>query len=166
MESARRSIALAGGTPFETVPFMTETTAKSRWAREPFRLFFPLGVLISWVGIGHWLFYVTGVTGAYSCLAHGLVQVQAFLPAFSLGAVYAAQGRLKQAVLFLERAVEFEAIPQAFYLLGGCCYEMGKVTAAIRSLEQAVRLDPAFEDAYHLLGLAFLDRRSEASKTK
>ncbi len=83
----------------------------------------------------------------------------AFLPAFSLGAVYAARGRLPRAVVFLERAIEIDAIPQAFYLLGGCCYEMGRVTTAIRHLRAAVRSDPAFEDAYHLLGLACLDRR-------
>ena len=82
-----------------------------------------------------------------------------FLPAFSLGAVYAARGRLALAAAFLERAIEIDAIPQAFYLLGGCCYEMGKVTAAIRHLREAVRLDPAFEEAHHLLGLACLDRR-------
>ncbi len=83
----------------------------------------------------------------------------AFLPAFSLGAVYAARGRLPRAVVFLERAIEIDAIPQAFYLLGGCCYEMGRITTAIRHLREAVRLDPTFEDAYHLLGLACLDRR-------
>ena len=84
---------------------------------------------------------------------------EAFLPAFSLGAVYAARGRLPLAAAFLERAIELDAIPQAFYLLGGCCYEMGRATAAIRHLREAVRLDPGFEEAYHLLGLACLDRR-------
>lgn len=84
---------------------------------------------------------------------------EAFLPAFSLGAVYAAQGRLPQAVVFLERAVESDPLPQAYHLLGGCCFEMGKLTAAIRYLKEAVRLDPSFEEAYHLLGLAYLDRR-------
>ncbi len=84
---------------------------------------------------------------------------EAFLPAFSLGAVYAARGRQPLAAAFLERAIELDAIPQAFYLLGGCCYEMGQVTAAIRHLRDAVRLDPGFEEAYHLLGLACLDRR-------
>ena len=84
---------------------------------------------------------------------------ETFLPAFSLGAVYAAQGRLSKATLFLERAVAIEALSQAFHLLGGCYYEMGKVTFAIRHLREAVRLDPAFEEAHHLLGLAYLDRR-------
>jgi hypothetical protein len=25
------------------------------WRREPFRLFFPLGVLLAWGGVAHWL---------------------------------------------------------------------------------------------------------------
>ena len=83
----------------------------------------------------------------------------AFLPVFSLGAVYAARGRLPQAAALLERAITLDAIPQAFYLLGGCCYEMGKATAAIGHLREAVKLDPTFEEAFHLLGLACLDRR-------
>ncbi len=83
----------------------------------------------------------------------------AFLPAFSLGAVYAAGGRLAQAVVLLERAVAAEPIPQAFFLLGRCCYEMGRTTVAIRHLRETVRQDPASEEAHHLLGLAYLDRR-------
>jgi tetratricopeptide (TPR) repeat protein len=82
-----------------------------------------------------------------------------FLPNFSLGAVYASQEHLSRAVLYLERAVEIESVPQALFLLGNCLYEMGKLTSAIRSLKEAVRQDPAFEEAYHLLGLAYLDRR-------
>ncbi len=83
----------------------------------------------------------------------------AFLPSFSLGAVYASQGRLQQAVVFLEKAVALDPIPQAFFLLGSCCYEMGKSSLAIRRLEETLRLDPTFAGAHHLLGLAYLDRR-------
>ena len=53
--------------------------------REPFRLFFPLGVALAWIGIGHWIAYWGGWIGSYSCLAHGLVQIQGFLFAFALG---------------------------------------------------------------------------------
>ncbi|HEX3528979.1 MAG TPA: tetratricopeptide repeat protein [Thermoanaerobaculia bacterium] len=81
-----------------------------------------------------------------------------FLPHFSLGAVYAGQGNLARAVLFLERAVELDTVSQALYLLGSCYYEMGKLSAAIQALQESVRHDPAFEEAYHLLGLAYLDR--------
>ncbi len=81
-----------------------------------------------------------------------------FLPSFSLGAVYACQGKLAAAAVFLERAVVAEPVPQAHYLLGNCSYEMGKVTQAIRHLREAVRLDPTYEEAHDLLGLAYLDR--------
>jgi tetratricopeptide (TPR) repeat protein len=87
------------------------------------------------------------------------VRPDAFLPAFSLGAVYASRGRLAPAALYLERAVRAEPVPQAVYLLGSCCFEMGKVGAAIGHLEEAVRLDPSSQETHHLLGLAYLDRR-------
>lgn len=82
-----------------------------------------------------------------------------FLPHFSLGAVYAGCGRLTEAVDCLEQATQLDAVPQAFYLLGNCCYELGRLGAAIRHLQQAVQLDPAFAQAYYLLTLAYLDRR-------
>jgi tetratricopeptide (TPR) repeat protein len=82
-----------------------------------------------------------------------------FLPLFSLGAVYAGQGQLAKASVLLEAAVEIDPVPQALFLLGSAFYEMGKSTSAIRYLQQVVRHDPAYEEAYHLLGLAYLDRR-------
>ena len=82
-----------------------------------------------------------------------------FLPHFSLGAVHAGQENLSRAVVYLERAVELDPLPQALYLLGSCLYEMGKLTASIKPLQEAVHQDPAFEEAHHLLGLAYLDRR-------
>jgi len=81
-----------------------------------------------------------------------------FLPAFSLGAVYATGGDLVRATTYLERAVDFEPVPQAQYLLGSSLYEMGKLTPAIRHLRDAVRTDPGFEEAWYVLGLAYLDR--------
>jgi len=86
------------------------------------------------------------------------VYPEAFLPYFSLGAVYAGRGDLSLAVAYLERAVAVDGVPQALFLLGKCLYDMGKVTAAIGRLKEAVRVDPGFEDAYHLLALAYLDR--------
>jgi uncharacterized protein involved in response to NO len=71
----------------------------SRWQREPFRLFFPLGVLLGWLGVGHWLLYAVGATATYSCLAHGLAQVEGFLPAFALGFLLTALPRRTQGAL-------------------------------------------------------------------
>lgn len=83
---------------------------------------------------------------------------EAFLPHFSLGAVYASHGDLSRAVTHLARACEIDPVPQALYLLGNCCYEMGRASDAVRCLREAVRLDPAFEEAHYLLGLSYLEK--------
>ena len=67
------------------------------WRSEPFRVFFPLGVVLGWVGIGHWLLYSVGMTATYSCMMHGLVQTQAFLMAFAVGFLMTALPRRTQA---------------------------------------------------------------------
>lgn len=63
------------------------------WRAEPFRFFFPLGVLLAWVGVSHWLLYGTGLRSTYSCELHGFVQVQAFLMAFAVGFLFTAVPR-------------------------------------------------------------------------
>src|SRR5215472_19312449 len=68
----------------------------SRWRSEPFRIFFPLGVLFAWIGVGHWLMYATGVSANYSCKFHGLVQMQAFMMAFAIGFLLTAVPRRTQ----------------------------------------------------------------------
>lgn len=83
----------------------------------------------------------------------------AFLPHFTLGGIHADRGEPARALDHLERAVAIDPVPQALYLLGGALYETGRPTAAIRRLREAVRRDPAFEEAHHLLGLAYLQRR-------
>jgi len=78
--------------------------AISRWRSEPFRLFFPLGVLIAWIGVGHWLLYSIGVTTTYSCRFHGLVQMQAFMMAFAIGFLLTALPRRRPLVGRMELA--------------------------------------------------------------
>lgn len=60
---------------------------------EPFRLFFPLGVLLGWVGVGHWVLYAVGAAESYSCVRHGLLQTQTFLMAFAMGFLWTALPR-------------------------------------------------------------------------
>ena len=49
---------------------------------EPYRLFFPLGILLALGGVGHWLFYALGRTHHYSGFLHANIQVQLYLPCF------------------------------------------------------------------------------------
>ena len=82
----------------EDGPALSAASAKaSRWRSEPFRIFFPLGVIFAWIGVGHWLAYATGLTASYSCKFHGLVQMQAFMMAFAVGFLLTALPRRTQA---------------------------------------------------------------------
>ncbi len=83
---------------------------------------------------------------------------EAFLPHFCLGASLLGGGQLTSAAGLLARAVEIDAVPQALYLLGHCNYKLGRLMDAIASLQEAVNVDPSFEECHHLLGLCYLDR--------
>src|SRR5581483_5639395 len=80
----------------ETEASFATPPAGALWRAEPFRLFFPLGVLLGWVGVGHWLLYALGLAATYSCQFHGLVQVESFLMAFATGFLMTALPRRTQ----------------------------------------------------------------------
>ncbi len=52
---------------------------------EPYRIFFPLGMIIGLVGIGHWLFYSLGLRSTYSVYFHSFLQMHVFLGCFVAG---------------------------------------------------------------------------------
>ncbi len=82
----------------------------------------------------------------------------AFLPYFALGGLFASRGQYAKAEGCLKKAVAIEENPQALALLGTLAYERGRLNDAIETLERAVKLDPADEEAIYLLGLSYLDR--------
>ncbi len=57
----------------------------TRLRSEPFRLFFPLGLALSWAAVGHWLLFGIGVIESYHSIFHAMVQVQGFLTCFAIG---------------------------------------------------------------------------------
>ena len=61
---------------------------------EPYRLFFPLGILIGFIGAGHWLFYTVGWSSSYSGLFHSLIQTQGYMICFVIGFLMTAMPRL------------------------------------------------------------------------
>lgn len=52
---------------------------------EPFRIFFPVGIVLGFIGVSHWGWYYSGLTDTYSCNYHGLMQIQGFEMAFVAG---------------------------------------------------------------------------------
>jgi uncharacterized protein involved in response to NO len=62
----------------------------SKLEREPFRLFFPLGLLFGWFGVSHWIMYATGVASSYSGTMHANLQLECFEIAFAAGFLFTA----------------------------------------------------------------------------
>lgn len=53
--------------------------------REPFRLFFPLGILMGVVGVSPWLFYFLGWSKTYTGFFHSSMQVLVYMNCFITG---------------------------------------------------------------------------------
>jgi hypothetical protein len=56
--------------------------------RDPWRVFFPLGVFLGWTGVVHWLLYAFGVSDEYRAVFHATVQIQGFLTCIAIGFLY------------------------------------------------------------------------------
>jgi uncharacterized protein involved in response to NO len=61
------------------------------WRREPYAVFFPLGIVLSWAGVGRWLHLA--LTGRYEdylavYIFHGMTQIQGFLLCFAIGFLF------------------------------------------------------------------------------
>lgn len=87
------------------------------WRRDPYRVFFPLAVLLGAVGVGQWLLYVAQVTH-YRAIFHATVQVQAFLACFIVGFLFT----------FIPRRT-FGAPPAAWQMVVGLVAPVGLTVA-------------------------------------
>src|SRR5690349_19995242 len=122
-----------------------DVVTASRWRTEPFRVFFPLGVLLAWIGVGHWLLYALGVTATYSCQLHGLIQMQAFMMAFAHGILWTAVPR------------RTGTAPASAAEMAGAAFAL-VVTAAAATTERWIVAELAYAALLVLL-LAFAVRR-------
>lgn len=57
---------------------------------EPYRLFFPLGIVLTWVAVVPWLAFAMGIVAEPPILSHALLQVQGFLTCFVIGFLWTA----------------------------------------------------------------------------
>ncbi len=60
------------------------------WRREPYRIFFPLGALLAWAGILHWLLHSVGLLADYEPVFHSIAQIQGFMICFAVGFLFTA----------------------------------------------------------------------------
>ena len=67
----------------------TDALSAAPWyRREPYLLFFPLGVLLAWAGVSHWLLHATGLLANYRPIFHSMAQIQGFLTCFAVGFLF------------------------------------------------------------------------------
>ncbi len=74
--------------PLRLLPASPELASASAWRRDPWKLFFPLGLLLSWAGVLPWFLFGIGATPSYLSIFHSMVQVQGFLACFALGFLF------------------------------------------------------------------------------
>jgi uncharacterized protein involved in response to NO len=60
----------------------------SLWQNEPFRLLFPLGALLGWAGVFHWLLLAVGAMESYRSIYHAMTQIQGFMTCFATGFLF------------------------------------------------------------------------------
>lgn len=88
---------------------------------EPFRLFFPLGVLIGVLGVSMWPLHVWGVMDKYPGVAHSRVMIEGFLTAFVMGFLGTALPRLLEVPkIRLAEAVSFTVVLVGVVVLHAC----------------------------------------------
>ncbi len=103
-------------------------------ALNPWRMFFPLGVLLGWAGVLHWLLYAAGVTDQYRAVFHATAQIQGFITCIAVGFLYTfvprrtgtkppsplemSVGALAPAAATLAAWLEHWAIAQAMWAAG------------------------------------------------
>lgn len=82
--------------------------------REPYRLFFPLGIFMAIIGTSHWLFYALGFMEHYSGFFHSSVQTLTYMNCFIIGFLLTAMPRFSGS----PQATPSEVCFFVFFMLG------------------------------------------------
>ncbi|MEE8384411.1 MAG: NnrS family protein [Dehalococcoidia bacterium] len=65
-------------------------SAAPAWRREPYRVLFPLGLLLTWAGVLHWFLHGLGLLHDYRPVFHSIAQIQGFMMCFAVGFLFTA----------------------------------------------------------------------------
>lgn len=71
-----------------TIPLANTAHGVPAWRREPYRALFPLGVLLAWAGVLHWLLLALGVIEEYRSTFHAFAQIEGFMTCFAVGFLF------------------------------------------------------------------------------
>ena len=58
------------------------------WRTEPYRVLFPMGMLMAWAGVLHWFLHAIGVAPYYGSVFHSITQIQGFIMCFAVGFLF------------------------------------------------------------------------------
>jgi uncharacterized protein involved in response to NO len=132
---------------------------------DPYRIFFPLGIILGAAGVSIWPLYYYGITEGYSGRAHAFVQTDGFLYAFIAGFLLTAiprftgtepPSRRVQYVLAAIIAICAISFEFEFFIAGHTIFVIAQLmllTLIIRRFQRR-RQDPP--DTFPLVGLGLL----------
>jgi uncharacterized protein involved in response to NO len=132
---------------------------------DPYRLFFPVGVVLGTAGVSIWLLYWLGLTAGYSGRAHAFVQIEGFLYAFIAGFLLTAIPRFTGttvpsrttqyllAVAVVAATVAFEV--QAF-AVGHALFLAAHATVIVLAVQRVRRRRSAPPEGFALVGIGLL----------
>src|SRR6266571_8903084 len=83
-QSPQRALCMAS----MTVPLQLASAGVAGWRGEPYRVLFPLGVLLAWAGVLHWLLLAIGVIDEYRSIFHAFAQIEGFMTCFAVGFLF------------------------------------------------------------------------------
>ena len=140
---------------------LAQARAPAAWldARDPWRVFFPVGVALAWSGVVHWLLFAMGATDRYRSVFHSTAQIQGFLTSMALGflftfvprrtgtappsAVEMAAGAAAPVAAAIAAWLDRQALAQALWA-AGAFVAIGFVTRRLRSAGGARGLPDVF----------------------
>ncbi|HKV40130.1 MAG TPA: tetratricopeptide repeat protein [Blastocatellia bacterium] len=81
------------------------------------------------------------------------IDKNSFTAHYGLGRILASEGRVREAISHLKRALILKPTPEMYYLVGRAYLEDGRTTVALRHLRRCIEMDPNFDRALYHMGL-------------
>lgn len=66
------------------------------FCQEPFRVFFPVGLLLGAIGVSLWILYYAGIIASYPGVSHARLMIKGFVASFVIGFLGTAGPRLTE----------------------------------------------------------------------
>ena len=129
---------------------------------DPYRLFFPLGIVLGVAGVSIWPAYIAGLTPTYSGRAHAFVQAEGFLYAFVAGFLLTAiprftgtkaPGRFAQIVLAVLLVLASAAFELQSFVLGHLAFGAAHLTLIVLAARRFLRRQQEPPDTFVLVGM-------------